>query len=128
MTLQRLHVSTRYSEAAIHNGTIHLAGQVPRNPDADMAAQTADVLAQIDDLLAQAGSDRTRLLSVTIYVRDLADYTALNSVWDGWVVTGHAPPRACVQAQLADPRWRLEMVAIAAVKQVQATTAAEHNP
>lgn len=116
MTIQRRQVATRYSEAAIHQGTVYLAGQVPRNPEADLSAQTRDVLEQIDVLLAEAGSDRDHLLSVTIYLADLADYEGMNAVWEAWLSAGHAPPRACVQARLADPAWKLEIVVVAAVK------------
>ena len=116
MTIQRQQVATRYSEVAIHQGTVYLAGQVPRNPEADLSAQTRDVLEQIDVLLAEAGSDRDHLLSVTIYLADLADYEGMNAVWEAWLSAGHAPPRACVQARLADPAWKLEIVVVAAVK------------
>ncbi len=112
--MQRLHVATRYSEAAIYQGVVYLAGQVPEDASADITGQTAQVLGLIDQLLAQAGSDKTRLLMVTIYLADMADYAAMNQVWDAWVVAGHAPPRACVQAALADSRWKIEIVVTAA--------------
>jgi len=111
--MQRLHVATRYSEAAIYQGVVYLAGQVPEDASADITGQTEQVLGLIDQLLAQAGSDKTQLLMVTIYLADLADYAAMNQVWDAWVVAGHAPPRACVQAALADPAWKVEMVVTA---------------
>lgn len=112
--MQRLHVATRYSEAAIYQGVVYLAGQVPEDASADITGQTEQVLALIDQLLAQAGSDKTQLLMVTIYLADMADYAAVNQVWDAWVVAGHAPPRACVQAALADPAWKIEIVVTAA--------------
>ena len=112
--MQRLHVTTRYSEAAIHQGVVYLAGQVPEDASADITGQTEQVLGLIDQLLAQAGSDKTQLLMVTIYLADMADYAAMNQVWDAWVVAGHAPPRACVQAALADPAWKIEIVVTAA--------------
>lgn len=112
--MQRLHVATRYSEAAIYQGVVYLAGQVPEDASADIAGQTEQVLGLIDQLLAQAGSDKTQLLMVTIYLADMADYAAMNQVWDAWVVAGHAPPRACVQAALADPAWKIEIVVTAA--------------
>ncbi|MEC7118547.1 MAG: RidA family protein [Pseudomonadota bacterium] len=114
MSIDRIDVSSRYSEVAIHNGVVYLAGQVPEDSQQDIQGQTQQVLSMIDRLLAAAQSDKRQLLMVTIYLADLADYTAMNAVWDAWVVAGHAPPRACVQAQLADPRWRIEMVATAA--------------
>jgi enamine deaminase RidA (YjgF/YER057c/UK114 family) len=115
MPIQRLHVADRYSEAAIHHGTVYLAGQVPNDASLDIGGQTAEVLALIDQLLAEAGSDKNHLLMVTVYLRDLADYAGMNAVWDTWLNAGHAPPRACVQAALAHPAWKVEIVVTAAV-------------
>lgn len=112
--IQRFHIGARYSEIAIHNGTIYLAGQVADDASQDIRGQTAQVLAMVDDLLAQAGSDKSRLLSVQIYLADLADYDGMNEVWDAWLVAGHAPPRATVQAALARPEWKVEIVVTAA--------------
>lgn len=112
--VQRLHVSSRYSEAAVFNGVVYLAGMVPECEATDVASQTADVLAQIDRRLAECGSDKTRLLRVQIYLADITDIAAMNVVWDAWVPAGHAPPRATVQAALADQNWRIEVVATAA--------------
>lgn len=112
--IQRLHVGKRLSEAAIAGGTVYLAGQVPENqPDADIEGQTTEVLGHIDRLLAEAGSSRQHLLSVQIYLKDITDIGRMNAVWDAWVVPGHTPPRATVQAALADPRWRIEVVVVA---------------
>ncbi|MFM2052218.1 MAG: hypothetical protein RL456_255 [Pseudomonadota bacterium] len=113
--LQRLDVGPRLSEVAIHQGTIYLAGQVPDDASQDIRGQTAQVLGMIDRLLARSGSDRTRLLMVQIFLADLADFDGMNEVWDAWVPAGHAPPRATVQARLARPDWRIEIVATAAV-------------
>ena len=113
--LQRFDVGPRLSEMAIHNGTIWLAGPVPDDASQDIRGQTAQVLAMIDRLLERAGSDRTRLLMVQIYLADLADFDGMNAVWDAWVPAGHTPPRATVQAKLARPDWRIEIVATAAV-------------
>lgn len=112
--VERLHVAARYSEAAIFNGVVYLAGMVPECTEADIRSQTADVLRQIDQRLLEAGSDKTRLLRVQIYLTDIGDIAAMNEVWDAWVAPGHAPPRATVQAALADPGWRIEIVATAA--------------
>lgn len=112
--LQRLHVATRYSEAAIFNGVVYLAGMVPEGGATDIRGQTADVLAQVDQRLAEAGSDKTRILRAQIYLADIADITAMNEVWDAWVAAGHAPPRATVQAALANPQYRIEIVVTAA--------------
>ena len=113
-SVQRFNVATRYSDAAIHHGVVYLAGMVPECESTDIARQTADVLAQIDRVLAACGSDKTRLLRVQIYLADIRDIGAMNAVWDAWVPAGHAPPRATVQAALADPQWRIEIVATAA--------------
>jgi enamine deaminase RidA (YjgF/YER057c/UK114 family) len=112
--IQRFDVGARLSEMAVHNGTVYLAGQVPDDATQDITGQTAQVLAMIDRLLARAGSDKTRLLSVQIYLADLADFPGMNAVWDAWVPAGHAPPRATVQAKLARAEWRIEVVAVAA--------------
>lgn len=112
--IERLHVTSRYSEAAVFQGVVYLAGMVPECAQTDIRSQTADVLAQIDRRLAEVGSDKTRLLRVQIYLADIADIAAMNEVWDAWVLAGSAPPRATVQAALADPAWRIEVVATAA--------------
>ena len=114
--IQRLHVAARYSEAAIFNGVVYLAGMVPECEAVDIGSQTADVLRQIDLRLHEAGSDKTRILRTQIYLKDIADIAAMNAVWDAWVVPGSAPPRATVQAQLADPAYLIEVVVTAAVK------------
>ena len=110
----RLHVGNLYSEAAIHNGVVYLAGMVPEGDATDIRRQTADVLAQVDAQLAACGSDKSRILRAQIYLADIADIGAMNEVWDAWVAPGHAPPRATVQAALADPAWRIEVVVTAA--------------
>jgi enamine deaminase RidA (YjgF/YER057c/UK114 family) len=114
--IQRLHVATRYSEAAVFNGVVYLAGMVPECEATDIRSQTADVLRQIDLRLAEAGSDKTRILRTQIYLKDITDIADMNDVWDAWVVAGSAPPRATVQAALADPFYRIEVVVTAAVK------------
>lgn len=115
MTIKRLHVAARYSEAAIHNGTVYLAGQVADDATQDIKGQTAQVLAAVDKLLAEAGSDKSRLLMAQIFLPDLDDYAGMNEVWDSWVAPGQTPPRATVQAQLANPAWKIEVVITAAV-------------
>ncbi len=114
MTIERLHVGKRLSEAAIYNGTIYLAGQVADDNSLDITGQTSQVLAAIDRLLAEAGSDKTKLLQVTIYIADMRDFPGMNAVWDAWVVPGATPPRATVEAKLAKPEWRVEMLVVAA--------------
>ena len=112
--IQRFHVGVRLSEMAVHNGTVYLAGQVPDDPTKDIAGQTAEVLANIDKLLTEAGTNKSRILMAQIFLADLADFPAMNAVWDAWVVAGQTPPRATVQAKLARPEWLIEVVVTAA--------------
>lgn len=115
MSIQRLRTEKRYSEIVIHNGTVYLAGQLADDYAGDIREQTRQTLANIDRLLAEAGSDKSRILSVTIYLKDMvADYAGLNEVWDAWVAEGAAPARACVEAKLYDPRVLVEMTVVAA--------------
>ncbi|MCQ8277266.1 RidA family protein [Acetobacteraceae bacterium KSS8] len=110
----RLQPEPRLSGAVVHGGVVYLAGQVPDDPDGDAEAQTADILAQIDALLAEAGTDRSRILSMQVFLADLADYDAMNRAWDRWLDPAHKPARITVQAKLADPRWRVEITGQAA--------------
>lgn len=114
MSVKRFHVGPRLSDMAVHNGTIYLAGQVADDTSQDITGQTRQVLATIDKLLAEVGSDKTRILSTTIYITDMANFPAMNAVWDGWVAQGNTPPRATVQAQLAKPAYLVEITVIAA--------------
>lgn len=114
MTIERLHAGPRMSEAVIHNGVVYLAGQVADDPSADVGAQTRQVLAAIDRLLAEAGSDRTCILQAQVFLADISDFAAMNAVWDAWVPAGHAPARATVEARLASPEYRVEIKVIAA--------------
>ena len=113
MQIQRHGSTRRYSDSVVHNGTVYLV-EVPSNLDADITGQTENLLASIERLLAQAGSDKSRLLMATIYLADMADYSAMNKVWDAWLPEGSAPARACVQARLANPEFRVEIVLTAA--------------
>lgn len=113
--LQRYGVGPRLSEASIFHGVVYLAGMVPECAETDVRAQTRNVLAQIDHHLAACGTDKSRLLRVQIYLRDIRDIAAMNEVWDQWVVPGCTPPRATVQAALAQPEWTIEVVATAAL-------------
>ena len=112
--LRRFHVGDRLSEMTIYNGTVYLAGQLADDYDGDIREQTRQTLANIDRFLAEAGSDKTRILSVTIYLKDMADYAGLNEVYDAWVAEGAAPARACLEARLYDPRVLVEMMVVAA--------------
>ncbi len=113
--IQRFDVGPRMSEMAVHNGTIYLAGQVADDATADISGQTGQVLAAIDALLERAGSDKSKILRAEIFLADLADFGAMNAVWESWVVAGQTPPRATVQAALARPQWKIEIVLTAAV-------------
>jgi enamine deaminase RidA (YjgF/YER057c/UK114 family) len=113
-TIKRLEVGARMSEACIFNGVVYLAGQVAGDPSADVVGQTQQVLASIDRLLAQAGSDKSRILSAQIFLADIADFAKMNSVWDTWVVPGATPARATVQAAMAAPAYKVEIKVIAA--------------
>ena len=115
MTIHRFDVGARLSEMAVFQGTAYLAGQVAADATQDIQGQTRQVLAAIDVLLARAGSDKSRILMAQIFIADLADFPAMNEVWDAWVAAGHAPPRATVQARLARPEWKVEIVVTAAV-------------
>ena len=115
MPIQRHGTTRRYSDSVVYAGTVYLV-EVPANLDADITAQTENLLDSIDRLLAQAGSDKSQLLMVTIYLADMADYDAMNTVWDAWVPEGHAPTRACVWSKLANDKYRVEMALTAAVQ------------
>lgn len=113
--LRRFHVGDRMSEMTIHNGTVYLAGQIADDASQDIRGQTAQVLAAIDKLLHEAGTDKAHILRCQIFIKDLADFVAMNEVWEDWVAPGDAPPRATVQANLARPEWKIEMVVTAAL-------------
>jgi enamine deaminase RidA (YjgF/YER057c/UK114 family) len=113
--VQRYDVGARMSEMAVHNGVCYLAGQVAVGGAPDIEGQTREVLAAIDALLARAGTDKSRILRAQIFLADMADFPGMNAVWDGWVVPGHTPPRATVQAALAKPQWKVEIVVTAAL-------------
>ena len=114
MNLERFHVGKRLSEMVVHGNTIYLAGQVADEPAADMPGQIRQVLAQIDRLLAEAGSDKSRILSATIFLPSMSDFPALNEAWEAWVPAGHCPARATVEAKLAAPQYKVEIQVIAA--------------
>ncbi len=113
--VQRFDVGTRLSEMAVHNGVCYLAGQVASDGSQDITGQTKQVLAAIDALLARAGTDKGKILMCQIFLADLADFPAMNAVWEAWLPAGNAPPRATVKAQLAKPEWKVEMVVTAAL-------------
>lgn len=111
--ITRIDCGKRMSEAVIFNGIAWLAGQIGEG--ATVTEQTTDALAEVDALLARIGSDRTKILSAQIWLADMADFQEMNAVWDAWVVPGHTPARATGEAKLADPRYRVEIIVVAAV-------------
>lgn len=116
MDPKRLHVGKTLSEAAIHNGTVYLAGQVAEDTTQNIAGQTREVLGHIDRLLAEAGSDKSRILMCQIFIADIKDFAEMNAVWNEWVAEGNAPPRATVEAKMVKSEWLVEMVVTAAQK------------
>jgi enamine deaminase RidA (YjgF/YER057c/UK114 family) len=112
-TIQKIGTTPRFSEAAIYNQTVYLSGKVSQIVDGDIQAQTADVLEQIDQALKRAGSDKGQLLSAQIWLKDMADYAAMNQLWDAWLDGVQAPVRACVQAPMAKEHYRIEIMVIA---------------
>ncbi|GGY96397.1 RidA family protein [Pseudoduganella plicata] len=114
LEIKRLHVGKRLSEVAIHNHTVYLAGQIAEDTTADIRGQTREVLGHVDRLLAESGSDKTCILSTQIYIADMALFPAMNEEWDAWVAQGHTPPRATVEAKLANPACLVEIVVVAA--------------
>ena len=112
--IQRYHIGKRLSEMVVHNGTVYLAGQVAADGSKDITGQAKQVLAQIDSLLAEVGSDKTKILSATIFLPSMADFPALNAVWDTWAPAGHCPARATVEATLAALEYKVEIQVIAA--------------
>lgn len=113
--VQRFDAGPRLSEMTVYNSVCYLAGQVAPDASQDITGQTQQVLAAIDALLARAGTSKSRLLMVQIYLADLADFPAMNAVWEAWLPPGAAPARATVQAALAKPEWRVELVVTAAL-------------
>jgi len=115
MSIKRLETGQRMSRAVIHNGTAYFCGQVAKDYEADITEQTRTTLEKLDALLESVGSDKTNLLSATIYIKNMDDFQAMNAVWDAWVPEGHAPARACVEAAMARPSLLVEISLIAAV-------------
>ncbi|MBS7790575.1 RidA family protein [Roseococcus sp. SDR] len=115
MMIRRLAEEGRLSGAVVHGGLVWLAGQVADDATLDAEGQTADILAQIDALLAEAGTSKANLLSVQIILRDIADAPAMNRAWDAWLDRGNKPARMTIQAPLVDPAWRVEITGVAAL-------------
>lgn len=115
MSIRRLGTTARFSDAVIYNGVANIV-EVPASEGTDITVQTREMLESLERRLFAAGSDKTQLLSATLYLTDMADYDGLNSVWEAWVPAGCAPSRACLQVSgLAKPGWKVEIVVTAAV-------------
>ena len=114
MSIRRHETGPRMSQAVVHGNTVYLAGQVGE-PGKSVAEQTRGVLAQIDKLLADVGSDKSKILSAQIWLDDMRDFAEMNGVWDAWVDKANAPARATGQASLATPDYRVEIIVVAAI-------------
>ncbi len=113
MSIERLHSGPRMSQAVIHGGIVYLAGQVGA-PGEDATAQTRAILASIDELLAEAGTDKSHLLTAMVWLADMADFAAMNVVWEEWIGGANAPTRATGEVRLATPDYRVEIIVTAA--------------
>ena len=113
--INRVKTDNRMSQIVIHNDTIYLAGQVG-NPGDSLAEQTTTCLEKVDVLLNEAGSDKTRILLATIWLADISDFAKMNEVWDAWITPGTSPARACGEAKLAAPEYKVEVMVVAARK------------
>jgi enamine deaminase RidA (YjgF/YER057c/UK114 family) len=114
LSIQRLHIGPRMSDAVIHGDTVYLSGQVAEDRSADVEGQTRDILRQIDALLAEAGTDKSRLLTATVYLTDISGFADMNRAWEEWVDRSNPPARATVEARLASPDYLVEIQVIAA--------------
>ena len=115
MSIKRFDVGSRMSQAVVHGNTVYLAGQVARNAAGrSVSEQTKDILATIDRLLAEAGSDKSKLLSANVWLTDIGTFDQMNAVWDAWVTPGNPPCRACVESKLASPQYNVEIMVTAA--------------
>ncbi|MBQ0824198.1 RidA family protein [Microvirga terrae] len=114
--IRRIGVAARYSDLVIHDGTARFSGYVPETTlGHSVSEQTRDILEQIEQSLAEIGSDKAKLLHAMIWLADMSDYGAMNAVWDSWIIPGQAPARACVEARLANPDYKLEIQVVVAL-------------
>ena len=115
MEITRHEIGARMSRAVVHNNTIYLCGQVAKDASEDITRQTITTLEKVEELLESVGSNKDKILSATIYIKDMKDFSAMNEVWDSWVTPGMAPARACVEAAMARPELLVEVSVVAAV-------------
>jgi enamine deaminase RidA (YjgF/YER057c/UK114 family) len=114
MTITRIEPGKRFAAAVRHNDTLYIAGQTASNEAGSVEEQTREVLAKLDDLLKKGGSSKAKLLSVNVYLSNIADFAAMNAVYDSWIDTANLATRATIESRLASPNLRVEMTAIAA--------------
>ena len=114
MAIKRIDPGPRLSQAVVYGDTIYVAGQVAADASADGAGQTRQILNQIDALLAQGGSDKSRILWANVWLADMADYAAMNAEWEAWIPKGQTPARATVEAKLVTPQFKVEIACVAA--------------
>ena len=115
MSIERLKVGPRMSQIVIHGNTVYCAGQVAEDRTADVQDQTRQILAKIEGLLAEAGTDKSHLLSAQVWVNDISYFALVNEIWDAWVTPGKPPARACIGANLVDPNLKVEIMVVAAL-------------
>ena len=116
MSIKRIKVGPRMSQAVVHGNTVYLSGQVAtKHAGGSVTDQTTEILQQIDDLLAAAGTDKTKALSAGIFIADIATFAEMNAVWDGWVSQGNTPCRTTIETKLAAPKYAIEISLIAAI-------------
>jgi len=113
--IKRMHTGPRMSQAVVHGNTVYLAGQVANDPKPSVGEQTKQILGQIDQLLAEAGTDKSKLLTTNIWLTDISRFSEMNAVWDAWVSPGNTPARATVQSSLAAPQYLVEIMVTAAL-------------
>lgn len=114
MTVQRIDPGPRMSQAVVNGNTVYLAGLVADDTSQDVKGQTKQILGKIDALLKKAGTDKSKLLSANIWLTDISTWSQMNEVWDAWVAPGNAPARATVEAKLAGPAYKVEIMVQAA--------------
>ena len=113
--ITRIDPGPRMSEASVLGDRIYCSGMIPEDTSLDITGQVKQALAEIDALLARGGSDKTKILTATIWLADIGDFGAMNAVWDAWVIPGQTPARATVEAKLNDPKMKVEIMIVAAI-------------
>ena len=114
MSVTHIDPGPRLSEAVVHDDRVYLSGMIPEDTSLDITGQVKQALAEIDALLKRADTDKAKILSAVIWLKDINDFAAMNAVWDAWVVPGQTPARATVQARLNDPDMKVEIMVVAA--------------